>query len=129
MHCTEQPPRLASLPFPGVVCVPYPLLTLCPAAPRYYGTVFTLFFTIVGGGAILANVVWQFYTIIVAPVNKHSKHPPAHSKPALTPQDSRSYPDAEATRTESSPAAKSQPSMYQKLLGILRPTSSDKHTA
>ncbi|KAG2448550.1 hypothetical protein HYH02_006441 [Chlamydomonas schloesseri] len=42
-------------------------------SPRYYGTVFTLFFTIVGGLAIVANVTWQFYTIIVAPVSKHSE--------------------------------------------------------
>lgn len=127
LDCSEQSPRLASVAFSGVVKPPCP--TLCPAAPRYYGTVFTLFFTIVGGGAILANVAWQFYAIIVAPVNKHHQHRPAQAKPALTPQDSRAYPDAEPTKTESSPPAKSQPSMYQKLLGILRPASSDKHSA
>ncbi|KAG2496137.1 hypothetical protein HYH03_005740 [Edaphochlamys debaryana] len=42
-------------------------------SPRYYGTVFVLFFTIVGGMAILANVAYQFYTIIVAPVGKHQE--------------------------------------------------------
>ncbi|PNW88638.1 hypothetical protein CHLRE_01g038200v5 [Chlamydomonas reinhardtii] len=42
-------------------------------SPRYYGTVFTLFFTIVGGLAIVANVTYQFYHIILAPVGKHSE--------------------------------------------------------
>ena len=32
-----------------------------------------LFFTIVGGLAIVANVSWQFYKIIIAPVNKHTE--------------------------------------------------------
>ncbi|GIL91087.1 hypothetical protein Vretimale_9502 [Volvox reticuliferus] len=39
--------------------------------PRYYGTVFVIFFSVVGGLAIISNVAWQFYSIIVAPVSRH----------------------------------------------------------
>ncbi|GFR48513.1 hypothetical protein Agub_g10406 [Astrephomene gubernaculifera] len=39
--------------------------------PRYYGTVFTVLITVIGGLGIIGTVAYQFYTIIMAPVSKY----------------------------------------------------------
>ncbi|PNH07829.1 hypothetical protein TSOC_005659, partial [Tetrabaena socialis] len=41
--------------------------------PRFYGTIFTILITVIGSLAILGNVAYQFYTIILAPVSKHAE--------------------------------------------------------
>ncbi|KXZ44584.1 hypothetical protein GPECTOR_65g202 [Gonium pectorale] len=39
--------------------------------PRYYGTCFVVLITVLGLMAVLANVAWQFYKIIISPVSKY----------------------------------------------------------
>ncbi|GLC37950.1 hypothetical protein PLESTM_000666500 [Pleodorina starrii] len=88
--------------------------------PRYYGTVFTLFFGVVGSLAILANVAWQFYTIIIAPVNRH--HEPVKVKrddPVKRRDDVESDSSASATATGASAV---RAAWYQKIMSKLRPT-------
>ncbi|KXZ55247.1 hypothetical protein GPECTOR_3g387 [Gonium pectorale] len=93
--------------------------------PRYYGTCFVLIFTIAGGLAILANVGWQFYTIIIAPVGKHT------AQVQVKLEQAQADPERAAATAvaPSAPAAPGKAGLYEKLIGHLRSSRDVKHHA
>ncbi|EFJ45056.1 hypothetical protein VOLCADRAFT_94804 [Volvox carteri f. nagariensis] len=105
--------------------------------PRYFGTVFVLFFAVVGGLAVVSNVAWQFYNIIIAPVNRH--HEPVKVKredPIKKDLESDSSGPSSGSAGGGGAAA-ARPGWYQnatvffpKILAKLRPTQqSNGHKA
>ncbi len=91
---------------------------------------FTIFFGAVGGLAIVANVAWQFYTIIISPINKHAepvkvKRDDPIGKKDIEASDS-SGSGAGAGAGGGAAAAASRAGWYQKIISKLRPSPPHK---
>lgn len=82
-----------------------------------------LIFTIFGGLAIIANVAWQFYTIIIAPITK--QHHPVKVKRDETIEkpdvESESAPITTTVDGAANGVASRAIGWYQKIMRKLRP--------